>query len=276
MRVTKATTLAAVGMVALCASLPALAASTAPPASSSHSLQKDVAELKVQVGTLLTQQQQILDQLGQLKTMIQNQQAAAPAAAPQPPAPTYPASLKLSGLPVEGDPGAHIAIVEFTDFQCPFCGRYMSQAYPQIYSDYIKSGKVKYYYRDFPLSFHEFAAPAAKAARCAGDQGKFWEMHDSLFANQNALGQQDIMDRAQKLGLDTTKFSQCIASDKYDTVMQTNENEASGWGVSGTPTFFIGVINADGTEMSVDKEIVGAQPYDQFHQALEAELAPRA
>jgi protein-disulfide isomerase len=256
-----------------------VAASAAPKAPAKapvqSSLQKDVSDLKTQVGTLVQQQQKILDQLDQLKTLIQNQQAnAAPAAQPQPPQPQYPSTLDIGSLPVEGDNGAHVAIVEFTDFQCPFCGRYMSDAFPQIYSNYIKTGKVKYYYRDFPLSFHEFAAPAAKAAHCAGEQGKFWEMHDSLFANQTALGQQDIVDRAKKMGLDTAKFSQCIASDKFDQEMQTSENQANGWGVNGTPTFFIGIIGSDGKVMSVDKTIVGAQPFDAFRSAIDAELAP--
>jgi len=245
-----------------------------PPATVPVALQNDVKDLKTQVSTLVDQQQKILDQIDQLKTLIQNQQqAAAPPAAP----PTnYPTSLDVAGLPVEGGENAHVAIVEFTDFQCPFCGRYTVDAYPSILAQYIQTGKVKYFYRDDPLSFHEFATPAAKAAHCAEEQGKFWEMHDSLFANQNALAQQDIADRAQKIGLDTTKFSQCIASNKFDDTMNKSITEAGTWGVNGTPTFFIGIIGADGKVMSVDKEIVGAQPFQAFKEAIEAELAPRA
>ena len=274
MRIARATKLGVASLILLTFTGSAIASPSQP---TNASLQKDVTDLQGQVNTLIQQQQKILDQLTQLKTLIQSQQAnAAPSAAPQqPPAPQGPATLSLDGLPVEGDGDAHVAIVEFTDFQCPFCGRYMQESFPSIYANYIKTGKVKYYYRDFPLSFHEFAAPAAKAARCAGDQGKFWEMHDSLFANQQALTQQDITDRATKLGLDTAKFNQCLADNKYTDLMQKNENEANGWGISGTPSFFIGMIGSDGKVMSVDKTIVGAQPYETFQSAIDAELAPK-
>jgi len=247
-----------------------------PSAAATAALQTDVDQLKTQVSTLVDQQQKILDQLGELKTLIQNQQTAQVQSAPAAPPTNYPTSLSLDGLPAEGDGKAHVAIVEFTDFQCPYCGAYAANSYPSILAQYIQTGKVKYYYRDEPLSFHEFATPAAKAAHCAEEQGKFWEMHDSLFANQAALGQQDIVARAQKLGMDTGKFSQCVASDKFDSVMQKSENEANSWGVNGTPTFFIGIIDGSGKVMSVDKTIVGAQPFEAFKQALDAELAPRA
>src|SRR5262249_54175285 len=139
----------------------------------------------------------------------------------------------------------------FTDFQCPFCGAFAANAYPSIMAHYVQTGKVKMFYRDDPLSFHENATPAAKAAHCAQEQGKFWEMHDSLFANQNALGQQDILDRAGKMGLDTGKFSQCVASDKFDSTVQNSSTEANSWGINGTPTFLIGTITEDG-KMTVD------------------------
>src|SRR5689334_12321708 len=147
--------------------------------------QKD-ASLQQQIDELKAGQQQILKELQEIKKILQSFQEAA---GPQPP-PEIP--LPVGGEPFKGSPAARVAIVEYSDFQCPYCGEYAREIFPRLDSNYIKSGKVRYYFRDLPLASHTFALGAAQAARCAGEQGKFWEMHDHLFANQTALAPADL------------------------------------------------------------------------------------
>ena len=180
--------------------------------------------------------------------------------------------MDVHGDPAEGASTAQVAIVEFTDFQCPYCGSFAKQTYPQLVDNYIKPGKVKLIYRDLPLTFHPHAMPAALAARCAGEQGKFWEMHDSLFADQQDLESKDFVDRASKLGLDSGKFNQCIASDKYKNDIQSNIDYAEKLGIHGTPAFVIGTVGPDGN-LKVTKGFVGARPYEVFKTDLDEVLA---
>ena len=168
---------------------------------------------------------------------------------------------------VRGDKNAPITIIEFSDYQCPFCGRFFQQTLPQIEDNYIKTGKVKIIYRDFPLSFHPEAQKGAEAAECAGEQGKYWEMHDKIFANQDAMSIASYKSWASELKLDANKFNSCLDSGKYASEVQKDFDDGSKAGVSGTPTFFIG-NDKDGYVT-----LVGAQPYQAFQQAIEAELA---
>jgi protein-disulfide isomerase len=134
---------------------------------------------------------------------------------------------------------------------------------------------VKYFFRDLPLPMHPHAMGAARAARCAGEQGKFWEMHDSLYAKQNALRDVDMTERAQELGLDTRKFSECLSSDRYMNEIKQRAAEAQKMGIAGTPMFFIGKVGANG-EVTNLKTIIGARPYDTFKSAIEDALASKA
>ena len=162
---------------------------------------------------------------------------------------------------VLGNKDAKVTIVEFSDYECPYCGRHFSETYPQIKKDYIDTGKVKIVFRDFPLSFHPNAQPAAEASECADEQGKFWEYHDALYQNQQILGSALYTQLAEQLGLDVQKFQQCIDSGRYRQEVQDDFAYGSQIGVSGTPTFFINGIG-----------LVGAQPYEAFKQVIEAEL----
>lgn len=163
---------------------------------------------------------------------------------------------------VRGNPDATVTIVEFSDFECPFCGRFYSQTYGQIKSEYIDTGKVKYVFRDFPLGFHSKAQKAAEAAECAEEQGKFWEMHDMLFENQNNIAVKDIKGYARDLELDGEAFDECLDSGKYYDEVQEDMADGAGAGVTGTPAFFI-----NGQMLS------GAQPFSSFKQVIDAELA---
>ena len=182
----------------------------------------------------------------------------------QPQVPSQPApsgQVSADDDPVKGNPDAPVTIIEFSDFQCPYCASFFSDTLPQIEQNYIDTGKVKLVYRDFPLSFHANAEPAAEAAECAGEQGKYWEMHDKLFENQASLSAASYKQWAADLGLDTAKFDSCLDSSKYASEIQKDVQDGQAAGVSGTPTFFVN-----------GNKVVGAQPYSVFEQAIEAAL----
>ena len=167
----------------------------------------------------------------------------------------------VDGDYVKGDENAPVTIIEYSDFECPFCGRFFEQTLPQIEENYIDTGKVKLIYRDFPLGFHANAQKAAEAAECAGEQGKYWEMHDTLYET-GALSIANLKQHAKDLGLDSTQFDSCLDSGKYATEVTDDMAKGQAAGVSGTPSF---TING--------KLLVGAQPYATFAQMIDAELS---
>jgi protein-disulfide isomerase len=224
--------------------------------------QSDLSALRTDIRALQAEQQQIITRLDELKQLLQPNS--------QPPAPVTSASVR--GEAFRGDSGARVAIIEYADFECPYCGEYERKTFPQILSDYIQTGEVKYFYRDLPLQMHTRALPAARAARCAGEQGKYWEMHDSLFAKQNALSAPALLDRAQTLGLDTAKFTECQSSEKYTADIQKSVSEAEKMGIDGTPTFFLGVVEPSG-DVTIEKRLQGTAPFDVFKAEIDALLA---
>jgi protein-disulfide isomerase len=168
---------------------------------------------------------------------------------------------------VKGDPKATVTLIEFTDYQCPFCSRHFEQTLPSIMKDYVDTGKVKYVVRDFPLSFHGNAHKAAEAAECAGEQDKYWEMHDKLFSAQNdwanlADATAKFKEYAKGLGLKPA-FDSCL--DKGEMAAEVDADEAAGSaaGISGTPGFWI--VNDAGDS----KNISGAYPYETFKAAFD-------
>ena len=161
----------------------------------------------------------------------------------------------------KGEKNAPITIVEFSDFQCPFCGRFYTETLPQLEQEYIKTGKVKLVYRHLPLSFHPQAHTAAQASECANDQGKFWEYHDLIFKNQQRLGEEPWNELAQQLNLDVSAFKTCLESGKYKQKVDRDNTEAAQYGASGTPTFFIN-----------GQKLIGAQPFGAFKAVIDVEL----
>lgn len=154
-----------------------------------------------------------------------------------------------------------IEVVEFSDFECPFCGR-AEPTLQQIMTEY--DGNVKLVYRHYPLPSHPFAQKAAEASECAADIGgneKFWEYHDKLFANQNALQVPNLKRFASDTGLDSKQFDACLDSGAMASRVSFDENEGRDAGVTGTPTFFIN-----------GKKLVGAQPFSEFKKIIDAEL----
>jgi protein-disulfide isomerase len=158
--------------------------------------------------------------------------------------------------------------MEFSDYQCPFCKRQADNTLPQIDQEYIATGKLRYVFRDFPLeAIHPQAEKAAEAAHCAGEQGKYWEMHDKLFANQQALQPDKLPGYAEEIGLQMDAFRQCLDSGKYAEKIKSDIAEGQKLGVSGTPTLLLGV--SDGGKMKDVKMMRGAQPFALFKQEID-------
>jgi len=147
---------------------------------------------------------------------------------------------------------------------------------PEIEKEYIATGKVKYVFVDFPLPFHKNASKAAEAAHCAGEQGKYWEMHDQLFANQNALDPKNLSEYAKKIELDIPKFEQCLDSGKYTEEIKKEMAEGQKAGVSGVPAFLMGLTDLNNPKtLKATKKIVGAQPYAKFKETIDGFLSPQ-
>ena len=193
------------------------------------------------------------------KLMEQAALAPPPAPTPEPAAaPEAKVNIKLGDAPVKGSASATVTLIEFSDFQCPFCSR-VNPTLKQIEDEY--KGKVKIAFRNLPLPFHDKAHLAAEAALAAHEQGKFWPMHDKLFANQQALDRPSLDKYAQELGLNMSKFTAALDSGKFKDKVDQDAKEGGSFGATGTPTFFI-----NGTRL------VGAQPVDKFKAVIDAEL----
>lgn len=190
----------------------------------------------------------------------------------QPQAPPQPTTAKVTNLKgyVMGRPDAPLTMVEFTDLQCPFCRQFAITSFDQIKKNWIDTGKLRYISRDFPLDFHAQAMPAARAARCAGEQGKFWELRMALMKNANLLTADYIAKTAAELKLEPRAFAACAASTKYDAEIQAEMQEGAKLGVGGTPTFIMGRTTATAVEGPM---LVGALPYAQFDAKLKELLA---
>lgn len=189
---------------------------------------------------------------------------------PQAPPPGTKVDVKAGHLPSLGNKDAKVTVIEFSDFQCPFCKQLFDSTLPQLKSDYVDTGKIKFIYRHYPLTaIHPNALKAAMASECANDQDKFWEYHDKLFTSQDewaSLAAQAASDKlkeyAQVLGLNAGNFNPCLDSDKFKDKVDEDLSDGTAAGVNGTPATFVnGVL------------ISGAVPYTQFKSAIDSELA---
>lgn len=175
-----------------------------------------------------------------------------------------PAKVDMDKLVANDDPqrgpkDAKVTIVEFSDYQCPFCERFYQQTLPELLKDY--GDKVRFAFKDFPLPMHPDAQKAHEAAHCAGEEGKYWEMHDMLFDNRSNLGVEALKRYARNLGLNASKFNTCLDTGKYEKSVKDDMRVARSVGVNGTPTFFIN-----------GQRLVGAQPPEAFKDKIDAIL----
>lgn len=178
--------------------------------------------------------------------------------------------VSISDAEIQGDATATVVLIEFSDFQCPFCGRYAKDTYETLKEEFVDSGKVKYAFMDFPLEMHPLAEKASEAAACAGAQGHFWDMHKRLFNSQDSLTPTDLARHAMTLGLRSDEFRSCLRGAMTNKVRH-NVDEGKRIGVTSTPTFLIGHRQQNGT-VRIAKQILGAQPLDVFRANLRATL----
>lgn len=222
----------------------------------------ELQKLRKEVEALKEGQREIRRQLQELKELLSENQNESSASKRH--------VLNTEGLPFKGDRNSRLTIIEFSDYQCPFCGQHARDTLPQIERDYVKTGKLKYVFGDLPIEeIHPQALKAAKAAACAADQGKYWEMHDQLFKNQRALGRGELSLHAQALGLEVLPFQRCLFSDKHEGRIRQAREVASVLGIRGTPAFVIGLTEPDGSKVEVLKVLVGLQPYARLKEALD-------
>jgi protein-disulfide isomerase len=210
-------------------------------------------------GITRAQADEILDELRQIRQLLERQADAAKPAGP--PAPTR-ARLHMEGAPMLGSKDAPITMVEFSDYQCPFCQRFHLQVYNEIKKDFIDTGKVRFYSRDLPIDqLHPNATRAAQAARCAGDQGQFWALRDIMSAHPENLDLNSLVADASSLKINPDTFRACVESGKYKEAVKSDLLEAMKIGADGTPSFVVGKSTPDGVDGEL---IVGAQPYSLF------------
>ena len=206
------------------------------------------------------------EELAELKAEISKR----PAAAAQGQAPVAAVSTLFleDNAPFIGTTDAKLAIVEFTDYQCPYCKRFHSDTFAQLKEKYLDTGEVKFIIRDFPLGFHRQAESAAVAANCAKEQGSYLEMREALFDNQALLGPEFYGQQAESLGMDKALFISCLAQPDGAASVNRDLQYGESVGVRGTPTFFVGRIE-DGKLVDA-KKVVGAQRLAAFDSALES------
>ncbi len=188
--------------------------------------------------------------------------------------PSIPLKISADNDPIIGNPDAPITIIEFSDFQCPFCARFHIQTLPTIMEEYIEKGTVKLVFRDFPIqSIHPNAVLASVAAECANEQGKFKQMHDILFEKQNEWSNLETVyaielfnQYSEQINLEQEQFSSCLSTAKYVKEIQNDLNDGRTYGVTGTPGFFIG-----NQEMGF-VELKGAQPFESFKKVIDRQL----
>jgi len=228
----------------------------------------ELKTLRKEVEALRDGQATILKELRELRGLLQERQAARPPELQN-------VVLSTDGAPFMGDPNAKVILVEFSDYHCPYCARHSSQTLPQIVTEYVKTGKVKYVFRDFPIeSLHPRAFKVHESAYCAGDQGKYWKMHGRLFANRNLqAGPKELADEAQAVGLDLPSFQQCLDSGKHAARIRTALADGQRAGVSGTPSFFLGATEPNDSRVKALRRLVGAMPYASFKEAIDGLLS---
>ena len=188
--------------------------------------------------------------------------------------PNIPLEISADNDPIIGNPDAPITIIEFSDFQCPFCARFHIQTLPTIMEEYIEKGDVKLVFRDFPLqNIHPNAVPASVAAECANEQGKFKEMHDILFERQNEWSNLETVyvidlfnQYSKQINLEQEQFTSCLSTGKYVKEIQNDLNDGRTYGVTGTPGFFIG------NEQIGFVELKGSQPFESFKKIIDSQL----
>ena len=249
-------------MASLWLTSPAGAQQSAGPSPEVEALHREIQQLKAG-------QREILKRLDTLQKAVER---GAPRRRGN--EPFKGAEVSIDGAATKGSAEARLVLIEFSDYQCPYCRRFSKDTLPQILENYVEPGKLRYVFRDFPLEqIHPAAKGAAIAARCAGTQDKYWEMHDRFFADQKSLQDQRWKEHAQALGLDVASFDACMAEEDHAQAVSRSIAAGRRVGVTGTPAFFLGTLMADGQTVKATEMIRGARPFADFKKSIEGLLA---
>ena len=197
--------------------------------------------------------------------------AARPPSAAAVPVPKAP--LSIDGIPTQGNANAPIVMVAFSDFQCPYCGKFARETLPALEQQFVSTGQVAIAFRHLPLAMHQYAQGAAEVATCAGRQGKFWPLHDLLFQHQDKLGDADVRTWASQAGVDQRALARCMA-DEAKASVDRDAQLARVLQVRGTPAFMIGTRDAKGS-VQVVRVLSGARPIKDFQEAINSVVAQR-
>jgi protein-disulfide isomerase len=183
-------------------------------------------------------------------------------------------TISVAGAPALGPADQVLTLVEFSDYECPFCVRHFTSTMPQIDEKYIRTGKIRYVFKDFPIDqLHPGALRAHEAARCAGEQNKFWEMHTRMFSPPGSHTDAVLDARATEAGVTMAAFKDCLGSGRHTAGVRESVQMAAGLGANGTPAFFIGVRDPATDEVKIVTTVTGAQPFEEFEKALAAVAA---
>ena len=236
--------------------------------------QENASDVRGVLEELQKNQQEMRLEMQEIKALLSK--IAAPQLQ-QKPASQQPPQLNVKGVefeigdnPILGNESANLIIVEFSDYQCPFCGRYSRETFPEIKKQYIDNGAIRYVVIDQPLPIHPDAPKAAEAAHCANDQGKFREMHEAMMANQDNL--KDLSSYAKTLNLNIGEFDNCLDTGKYRDAVSKNMALAKDLGISGVPGFIIGAVGADSRKVTGISLIRGAVPLAGFQKEIETAI----
>jgi protein-disulfide isomerase len=234
----------------------------------------DYQALRKEVDLLRQRLAELQKEINELKAQRPATAAAPPAATPSAPVePVTNVALNLSKAPIRGVPTARVTLVEVSDFECPFCARYSNTTSAQIVNAFVKPGKIRYAFVHLPIRTHKNAFKAAEASMCANDQGKFWEMHDWMFANQTQLARPLLPRAAAAVGLNVDTFTACLDSNRHAPLVQADTAAVNRLGVRATPTFYIGTIDDKTKMFTATHRIVGAKTFAVFQGALNAAVA---
>ena len=245
--------------------------SLSPPQSQSE----EIAALKREIQALRTQQTTMERDLQAIKTFLQNLAQQRPGQPAGPAADEFAnKSIPIADEPSMGNAGAKVTLVEVSDYHCPFCRRHTLQTWPQLVTEYVDSGKARYVFVDYPIAqLHPDAFKSHEAASCAADQGKYWQMHQNLFAGSPVRDTAQLTEKAKAIGLDLPKFNTCLSSGRHAPAIRESIERMQNLGINGTPLTLVGLTPAPGAPMKVVSSIYGARPYADFKAAIDAALA---
>jgi protein-disulfide isomerase len=248
------------------------------PAQALADSETEFTAIKAELQLLQKGQVAVQQELIEIKRMlgaIQETDRQGESARRPPAEPPLPMAMEIAGSPFLGQEDAPVVLIEFTDYQCPFCRRHFEQTQQQLLKSFVDTGKLKYVLKEFPLQkLHPLAPRTAMAAQCAGDQQQYWSMHALLFQNQTSVGMDDLKAFADSLDLDSERFMNCMEEGRFAERIRADFDLGVSAGVRGTPFFYLGRVDETAPDVvTVERYLYGAQPYETFQQVIEGFLA---